>query len=78
MTVRVRGECNMCFVFSGHQQVLQRLGIEHGYDHSKPAFAVITSHETQPYENKASAIRETFHSFFLNPYTCHTDKEESN
>lgn len=68
MTALVRGECNtMCFVFSGHSQVLQRSGIEHDYDNSKPARGHIKSHTAQTYENKSSAIRETFYSLLSNP-----------
>lgn len=72
MTALVRGECNtMCFVFSGHSQVLQRSGIEHDYDNSKPARGHIKSHTAQTYKNKSSVIRETFYSLPSNPYTYH-------
>lgn len=54
-------------MFSGHSQVLQRSGIEHDYDNSKPAHGDISSHTAQTYENKSSLIRETFYSLLSNP-----------
>lgn len=63
MTVWVRGECNtVCFVFSGHQQVLQRSDIECDYNNSKPALGAIKSHKTQPYDGKSLALKEIFYS----------------
>lgn len=63
MTAQVRGKCNtVCFVFSGHWQVLQRSDTEHDDDNSKPAFGAIKSHKTQPYENGSLGVREIFHS----------------